>query len=108
MKLKKIIGMMSNIASLVLVGPVSIWFAFLGLLFLTYGLATLSVASVIFVIAGILFLCTPVFCIVGIILSIIFRRKNQYKKSYLIQLLPVASVIAGIVLTFVSMICGNL
>ena len=48
-------------------------------------------------------LFTPVL----IILSFIFIAKKKYKKGFMIQLLPFASVISGVFMMVVSMIFGN-
>jgi hypothetical protein len=53
------------------------------------------------------YLSTPILCIVGIILSFIFIAKEKYKKGFMIQLLPFASVISGVFMMVVSMIFGN-
>ena len=109
MKLHKIAGLLSNAASVVLVGPFSLYFGALGLVMLASatGSITWSVVDVLGCLSCVLFLCTPLLLIVGILLSVLFRKKNQYKNSYLIQLLPFASAIAGIFLFVVSMIWGN-
>ena len=105
--MKKLFGMISNIASIILVGPFSVFFSFLGLMFLVYSDPTGSISEILVVLCGGLFLCTPLFLIVGLILSIIFRKKGKYLESYLIQLLPFASVISGVFLMVMAMFFGN-
>lgn len=104
---KKIAGIISNVFSVVFMGPFSIYFGFLGLLFLSILDFSWSIINIINLCSSMLFLCTPFLCIAGIILSIIYRKKDKYKISYLVQLLPFLSVISGIFLMVVAMIWGN-
>ncbi len=105
--MKKLFGIISNIASIVLVGPFSVYFSFLGLMFLVYSDPAESITKIFLVLGGGLFLCTPIFLIVGLILSVIFRKKGKYIESYLIQLLPFASVISGVFLMVVAIFFGD-
>ena len=105
--MKKTLGIISNILSVLLVGPFSIYFSVLGLMFITSIDFTWSFSCIINAFSSVSFLCTLPACIIGIVLSIIFRIKGKYKESYLIQLLPFVSVIVGVFLFVVSMIWSN-
>lgn len=107
MKLKKILGIISNIVSLVFVTPFSFYFGVLGLLLLSSTDFTWSFLCIIQTISSALFICAPLSCILGIILSVIFRKKGNYKNSYLIQLLPFMLVLLGIFVMVTTMIFGN-
>ena len=100
--LKHFLGIVSNIFSFIFGGLFSFFFCALGIVF---ALSTPSHWSG--VIGVVLFLCSPILCITGIVLSIVFRRKGRYRDSYLIQLLPFASVIMGIFWLFLSMLLTN-
>ena len=105
--MKKALGVISNIVSVFLVGPFSIYFSSLGLLFLIHSDFAWSLDGIIYTLSSVSFLCTLPICVIGIILSIVFRKKAKYKDSYLIQLLPFASVITGVFLMVVSMFWSN-
>ena len=105
--MKKTLGIISNTLSVLLVGPFSIYFSVLGLMFITSIDFTWSFSCIINAFLSVSFLCTLPACIIGIALSIIFRIKGKYKESYLIQLLPFVSVIVGVFLFVVSMFWSN-
>ena len=105
--MKKVLGVISNILSVLLVFPFSMYFSALGLMFITSIDFTWSFSCIINIVSSVSFLSTLPVCITGIILSIIFRKKGKYKENYLIQLLPFASVIIGVFLFVVSMIWSN-
>ncbi len=105
--MKRILGIISNIFSIIFVGPFSIYFGFLGLLFFTHSDFTWSITGIINIVSSVAFMCAPLLCIIGVVLSFIFRRKGAYAYSYLIQLLPFASVLTGIFLMVVSMFWNN-
>ncbi len=107
MNAKKIIGIVSNIISLILYIPLCLYFSFLGLMFLSLTEPPLSIPQFLLLAAGGIWLCTPIFCIVGLVLSVIFRKKNRYAYSYIIQLLPFLTVLSAILLMALSMILGN-
>ena len=107
MTAKRILLILSTIASIVFVFPFSIYFGALGVMFLTFAESVSSIIDVIYIISGVFYLSTPILCIVGIILSFIFIAKEKYKKGFMIQLLPFASVISGVFMMVVSMIFGN-
>ena len=81
MTAKRILVILSTIASIVFVFPFSIYFGALGLMFLTFAESVSSIIDVIYIISGVFYLSTPILCIVGIILSFIFIAKKKYKKG---------------------------
>lgn len=105
--MKKVLGVISNILSVFLIGPFSFYFFILGLLFITGVDFTWSFSCIINIVSNLMFLCALPACVIGIILSVVFRKKGKYKESYFIQLLPFASVITGVFLLVVSMIWSN-
>ncbi len=106
--MKKVLGIISNILSVLLVGPFSIYFSFLGLMFITNIDFTWSFSCIINTVSSAFFLCTLPACVIGIILSIVFMIKGKYKESHLIQLLPFVLVIIGVFLFVISMIWNNM
>ena len=107
MKAKKIIGIISNIVFLVLYIPLSVFFSFLGLMFLAYAEYTWAISHILLIGAGAFLLCTPIFCVIGLVLSIVFRKKEKYADSYVIQLVPFFTVLYAIFLMILSMLFGN-
>ena len=105
--MKKTLGIISNILSILLIGPFSICFSVLGFLFLGLMDFSWSFFSVINVIATVAFIWALPACVLGIILSVIYRKKGKYKESYLIQLLPLAVAIIGVFLFFIGMFWSN-
>ena len=105
--MKKAFCIISNILSVFLIGPFSLYFSALGCMFITSINFDWTFICMINLILSVAFLCALPLCIIGIILSIAFRGKEKYKESFLIQLLPFASVIVGIFLFVVSMFWSN-
>ena len=107
--MKKTLGIISNILSVLLIGPFSIYFSVLGFLLLTHHVDfSWSIFSAIDAIATVAFIWTLPACVLGIILSVIYRKKGKYKESYLIQLLPLAVAIIGVFLFVIGMFWSNL
>lgn len=104
MNKNNVFGFISNIFSLIFVGPFSLYFSVLGFMFLCSIDPAWSIAKIISLFSGILFLITPILCFVGIVLSVIFRKRGRYKDSYLIQLLPFFSVILGVFMLVLVMV----
>ena len=103
---KKIIGIISNIVACVLYIPLCVYFTFLGLMFLIYTdySAIWSVSGICNLLAGGIWLCTPLACVAAIVWSVVCRKKGKYLKSYVVQLLPLESVLLGIFFMALSMI----
>ena len=106
--MKKTLGIISNILSVLLIGPFSIYFSVLGFLFSTHMDFSWSIFSAINFIGNVAFIGTFPACVLGIILSVIYRKKEKYKESYLIQLLPLAVAIIGVFLFVIGMFWSNL
>jgi len=79
-------------------------FGFLGIMFFSLGFSDKIFTAVCSFLASLLFLLTPIFCILGIVLSVLFRKKDKYAASFLIQFLPFCMLGAALVLFFLSMI----
>lgn len=105
--MKKIFGIISNVISLVFVFPFSAYFFLLGLLLLSLDSFTISLANLLTLTAMALFIISPLLCILGIVMSVIFRAKGKYLYSYLIQLMPFVSIVLGVFLGVVTMIWCN-
>ncbi len=102
-KSKKLLVVISTLASLIFVGPFSLFFGILGLMLLCFMKYVWSIECIAMILSGISFLVAPILWLVGIILSIIFRKKGKYKANYLIQLLPLATVSSGFCVMAISM-----
>lgn len=87
-----------NIILSVLYVPGGLFFGFLGIMFLSLGSSDISFNTVCYYLAAILFLLTPVFSILGIVFSVIYRRKKRFADAFRIQFLPIG--ILGYALVF--------
>ena len=105
--MKKIMSIISNILSVIFVCPFSLYFSTAGLIVLSITDFNTTFIDILNTIAGISWICTLPVCILGIVLSCIFRGKEKYKESYLVQLLPFVFVIIGVFAFVVSIIWGN-
>ena len=109
MKNLKKIGIISNVVFSLIYLSCSWILSFFGLLVLINGfLQGNELAQSFLLISGVLFLGTVLFCIVGIVLSIIFRMREKYVASFLIQLLPFGSTLLALLLMAASMVLMNL
>ena len=79
-------------------------FGFLGLMFFSLGLPDAPFTAVCYFLAVLLFSLTPIFCILGIVLSVILRKKKAFLVSFLIQFLPFATLGVSVVSFFLSII----
>ena len=78
-----------------------------GLVMITGIDAVDSIVDVLFIIIIVLLLCAPVLGIIGIILSVVYRKRERYIEAMAIQLLPISAVlIAAIVFIFVWLFGG--
>jgi len=94
----------SNIIFSVFYGIFSWLFTFLGIMFFSLGFSDKIFTAVCSFLASILFLLTPIFCILGIVLSVLLRKKDKYAVSFLIQFLPFCMLGAALVLFLLSVI----
>ena len=79
-------------------------FGFLGVMFLSLGVSGAPFTVICSLLSSILFLITPVFCFLGIFLSVIYRKRETYLASFLIQFLPFGTLGVALVLFFLSII----
>ena len=108
--MKKIntVGIISNSILSLLYASSSWILSFFGLMLYVYTpKENISIAQIFLLISSIIFICTILFCAIGIILSIVLRRKEKYVPSFIIQFLPFATVLCAVFLMIVSMILGN-
>ncbi|MBR3964064.1 MAG: hypothetical protein IKJ80_01500 [Clostridia bacterium] len=104
----KTVGIVSNIVLSVVYAASSWIISFLGLMLYVYTpKENISIAQIFLLMSSIIFICTILFCAIGIILSIILRKKEKYIPSLIIQFLPFATVAFATFLMIVSMILGN-
>ena len=106
---KNVIGIISNIVACILYVPLSVYFVILGLMFLVYAdySAIWSVSGIFCLIAGGIWLCTPLACVAAIIWSFKCRKKEKQLKGFLVQLLPLESVLLGIFMFVVSWLAAG-
>ena len=108
MKRIKTIGIISNIVLSVIYAAFSWIISFFGLMLYTYTpKESISIAQVFLLVSSILFICTILFCLIGIILSIILRKKEKHILSLIIQFLPFVTGLFAVFLMVVSMVLGN-
>ena len=104
--MKKLICIVSNIILSVLYLPMSVYPFFLGLMAIgmfagNWEFTLLALVSAAFVI--LLFL-TPLFCILGIVLSVIQRKRENYAAAFWVQFLPLGTLGLALVLFFFAWI----
>lgn len=94
----------SNIV-LSVIYAVSFLFPFgLGLTLLSLGFAEKTYIAVCSLISSLLLLLTPVFCVLAIVFSIVFRKKQNYVASLLIQFLPFGTIGVAVIAFFLSVV----
>lgn len=108
MKKQQIICITSNVILSVLYAVCSWFVSVFGLMFLTALSGNNgSIWLVLQLIACILLVATPIFSIVGIVLSVVMRKKEKFTFSFLIQFLPFLTCGFSIFLTVLCMILEN-
>ena len=87
---------------------VSSWFvSILGYLLLFGSLSDgVCFPKIFYYSSSFLLMGTPLFCIIGIVLSVVFRKKEKYKWSLSIQLLPFATILLSVCFLLLSMVLG--
>ena len=86
---------------------VSSWFvSILGYLLLFGSSSGKVFPEIFYFTSSVLLMGTPIFCIIGIVLSVIFRKKEKYKWSLSIQFLPFATILLSICFLLFSMLLG--
>lgn len=76
----------------------------LGLFFFSLGFSDQPFVAFCCILASLLFLLTPVFCIFGVVFSVLLRKKKAYVTSFMIQFLPFAALGIALVSFFLSII----
>ena len=105
MKSIKIVGIISNIVLSVIYAASSWIISFFGLMLYIYTpKESISIAQMFLLVSSILFICTILFCLIGIILSIILRKKEKHILSLIIQFLPFVTGLFAVFLMVVSMV----
>ena len=108
MKAIKTAGIISNIVLSVIYSTTSWIFSFFGLMLYVYTpKEPFAVGQIFLLESSIIFLCTVIFCVIGIVLSVVFRKKQKYTASFIIQFLPFFTVLFAISLMIISTILGN-
>ena len=107
MNKKKLWGIIGNLVFIALYVPLCIYFCALGALLLALVSFSWSAPILFIRIASVIWLCTPLLCLVGLVLSLILRKRDRYVFSYIIQLLPFASVLLAILFLLLSALLGN-
>lgn len=70
--------------------------------------AGLSVEKALYYASALLLMATPLFCLAGIILSVIFRKREKYTLSFSIQFLPFISCRIAVGCLMLSMIIDGM
>ena len=99
-----VVGILSNVVMSLLYAPLS--FACLFSVFMADYPPEDLVASQLLYAALYLFLSVPVFCIVGIVWSVIARSREKYKFSFAIQFLPFGLIAIAVILLVLSSLCS--
>ena len=107
MKNKSIYVILSNLLFLLLYAVALPWPWGLGLMMITAVGKVDSLVDIFYIWVIVLLLFAPVFGVIGIILSVVYRKKERYAEAVGIQLLPFAALlIAAVVFIFVWLFGG--
>lgn len=110
MKIKKTIGVISNILLSVLYVIYSWVVAVVGMMLLVILVfeAEWSASFVFLFTSSVLLTCTPLFCFLGILFSVRLRKKGYHGDSFQIQFLPFGTTFVAIVFAIFSMFFGSI
>ena len=92
MKAKKIMGIISNLIAVVLYAPLSLYTFGFGIVMLASGKPEDTFSWGVAEILAIVLTCIPIFCIIGLLSSIVLMVKKKYKAGYVMLLSPFAIV----------------
>lgn len=107
MKNKSIYVILSNLIFLLLYAVALPWPWGVGLMLITVIERVDSIVDILLIWVILLLLFAPVLGIIGIILSVVYRKKERYAAAVVIQLLPFAALlIAAFVFIFVWLFGG--
>lgn len=101
-KMKKALCMISNILLSILYVPASVFPSIIGFMLLVYGRWGWSYDAVIGVLCCAILLLTPLFAILGMILSVIYRKRENYSSAFLVQFLPFGTIGFCVVIGFLA------
>ena len=101
------VGIVSNIILSVLYASFSWLISGFGLMVLVRLFNNWTIGQILLLSSSILLICTPIFSIVGILLSIILRKMEKYVFSFIIQFLPFVTILLAELLFGTQMIFGN-
>lgn len=106
--MKKFLCLVSNVFLSVLYIPVSIYWAIFGVLLIVAmdRFHIDSVGEVVFLLSAVIMLLTPIFAILGIVLSVAQRKRERYGTSFLVQLLPLTTMGLSVLVLYLSMLLG--
>ncbi len=79
-------------------------FSFLGIMFFSLGSPDEPFKAICHYCSSALLLLTPIFCILGIVFSVLFRKKKAYVASFIIQFSPFLTLGIAVVLFFLSVL----
>lgn len=104
--MKKFLCIVSNIILSVLYVPMSLFPFGLGLMALGMGAAhwEFTLEAVLTLLFLLLLFLTPLFCISGIVLSVIQRKRENYTAAFWVQFLPLGTLGFALVLFFFAWI----
>ena len=100
--MKKIVCIISNILLSLLYVPASLFPSVIGFMLLVYGSWNWSYEGAIGVLCCALLLLTPIFAILGMILSIIYRKRENYSSAFWAQFLPFGTIGFCVVMAFLA------
>ena len=93
----------SNVILSLIYIPTGFVFGFLGLMFFSLGFSENIFSAICSFVSSATFLLTPIFCVIGIVLSVIFRKKKSLYASFLIQFLPFGTLGIAVFAFFFSL-----
>ncbi len=106
MKIVKIAVGISNIVLFGIYAAFSWVVSFFGIVLYAYTpKENVTTAQIIALVASVILICTVLFCLAGIIASVVLLKKGKYKLSFTIQFLPFATVFFALFLILVSIFC---
>lgn len=96
--MRKFICILTNIILSIIYLPISAFLSFLMWAAFSGSIAnwTLTLEGIFNVVSGALLFLAPVFCILGIVLSVVKRKRECYGAAFLVQFLPVATTALGL------------
>ena len=97
----------SNIVFSIIYGLFSWIFAFLGIMFFSLGLPDKAFSAICSFVSSLLFLLTPLFCVLAIVFSVLLKKRKNYLASLLIQFVPFGVLGVALVSFLLSVVYSN-